>query len=132
MANGLCPKDRFHTHCGAEGLGEAHGEGVQTGFRCGVREGMPIWAFRSQTGDVHDRAAARRRPSASDDGRQTERSLDLHGSDLVEKFFGHGLRRGIHRRRAGVVDENVDPPELVRAGANEVVDLLPATDMACE
>ena len=60
--------------------------------------------------DVDDRSARARRHARADERHQPERRLEVERHHLVEERL-RGLERGRReRRRAGVVDEDVDPP----------------------
>ncbi len=60
---------------------------------------------------------------------ESERALQVHGDDLVEEILAGLDERRVHGRRSGVVDEDVDAPELLVRGFGEPLQVIPTPDV---
>src|SRR4029079_3635077 len=81
---------------------------------------------RTDAADVDDRTALARGHPRPDERGQSERPLEIDAQNLVPQLFGDARRVRVERRDAGVVDEDVDTPELSVDPLDERVDVAPA------
>ena len=66
--------------------------------------------------DVDHRSTVAGDHARADERAEAERTLEVDGDDLVEQLLAGLDEARVHGRHAGVVDEDVDVPELVVGG----------------
>ena len=64
------------------------------------------------------------------EGGQPQGAFEVHRDRLVEQLRGHVQQRRGHGRDAGVVDQDVDPPELGDRDVDQRRALVPVADVA--
>ena len=110
----------------AECVGETDRQRVETRLRRRVGQDVVRRPHAPDRADVDDRPAAVSLPSV---GRRAtsepERALEVDGDHLVPQLLGDARGSAIRRGDPGVVDEHVDPPELLVGGIDERLDVVP-------
>ena len=86
--------------------------------------------LRGRARNIDDRAAIAGRHAGPHDRAQPERPLEIHVQHLVVERLGHVHHVVIDGRHTGVVDENVDLPELLVRAVGELAHLVPVAHVA--
>ena len=123
-------QDRVDPDLRAVGVGQADRQQVQARLRAGVRQLVDARHGRAGGADVDDGAAVvvghpggRQRP-------QAERPLEVDGEGLVVQLFGDLVDRGVQRRHARVVHQDVQPAHPLDGLLDQRAAVVPPTDVA--
>src|SRR5262249_45272594 len=115
-----------------EELREREGQGLDTGFRGGIRNRLGIRVYRDAGTDVDDGSAPAGGHPRANDRREPKDGLEVHSEDLVDQRF---LRCGDivdNRRGARVVDKNIHLAELFVGAIDQIIQRVPPTYMASD
>jgi hypothetical protein len=61
---------------------------------------------------------------------QPERPFEVDADRLVEEFLGDRVQVLVERGHTGVVDQHVEPPEVLQGACDELVAVVPVGDVA--
>lgn len=123
--------DAVHAHVRAEGLGEADGDGVQSGFGRGVGKDVRGRMDGGDRGDVDDRTRSSGGPTSlhharTDQRTEAEGAFQVESEHGVPELFIDVEDRLVQRRLAGIVDQDVEAAQFVPGEVGETFQFRPA------